>query len=145
MKHFSQWPGGTWRTERMRKRLLRQGSILLLSLCMGLSACTAGTGTGPQIHIKGKAFGEALDLGVTRPVPVQARVTCNNASVVAAADGTFDLTLTQAKAYRCTASAPPAYQEQSATFSGDLGKVISLNFDNSGQEACATFPSSADI
>src|SRR5262249_34003337 len=97
----------------MRKQRLRQGKTLLLLLGMSLTACAAEM--GPQIHIRGKALGEALDLGVATPVPVPARVTCNGASITAMADGTFDLMVTQAKEYRCTASARPAYSERSVT------------------------------
>src|SRR5262249_35342710 len=79
------------------------------------------------------------------PRPVKARVTCNGASVLAEADGTFTLAVPQAKQYRRSASASPVYNEQSATFSDALGTAIELNFVSRGQAACAVFPSAADV
>src|SRR5262249_7420690 len=128
---------------RMKTESARNWMAVLVLVSMGLSACTMGS--TPQIHITGKVFGEAPDLGVTTPRPVKARVTCNGASVLAEADGTFTLAVPQAKQYRCSASASPVYNEQSATFSDALGTAIELNFVSRGQAACAVFPSAADV
>src|SRR5262245_49849674 len=131
--------------EWMGKLVSRRARTLLLLLCLGLCLAACAVKAGSQVHVKGTTFGEALEIGAAAPVPVQARVTCNGAAVTAAANGTFDLAVPQAKEYHCTASAPPAYNERSVTISGDLGRVVLLNFASNGQAVCSAFPSAADV
>ena len=152
----------------------RRGRRLLVGALVGLLAATAlgalsgcQFAFGPQVKISGAIYGEqvaAREAGKSVPTPLQGTVTCNGAATTADSQGVYSISVSQASAYTCIATAPDsgrvtakvkvpkdAKDAKDANESiGSIGSIV-LNFgpkplgactrdDTSGVTTCGVLP-----
>lgn len=122
-----------WRGSR---RGSRRGHRVFVGMVVGalavmalgaLSGCQIAF--GPQVTIRGVVYGEqiaAREAGKSDPAPLQATVTCNGTSTTTDSGGVYSVSVSQASAYSCVATAPK-YGRVSAKLK-DTKNAIVLNF-----------------